>query len=250
MTKMSAAHIVYERYDYLHKPGCLARHEYAFQRGNHCSHRWQAQVKANSDSRYNPAQGRLVTNWSASVQARFVAAGKLAFVKVLSAFALEPFATGFWPWPNQAHHIVPNSVLRETVLDFSTGAGGMQDLIFRGLLTEKYNLNDKVNMIPLPTKTKHGQVIGLPIHPSNHMAYSRNVSTLVLYALRATYGPLKGQMAELEKNHEIPEAVDLKERLEAISANLYERIWQYGASIKAGASTSHVNDMPSCLFKF
>ena len=249
MSKMSSGkgHAVFEAYEDLHKPGCLSRHQ-DWERGNTCSHRWQASEKANSESRYGSALTHLVQDFP-NKKTEFLRVGKLQISSVLGVPALVPFGTCWWPWANQAHHIVPNAILRDTVMDFSKDVEGMQDLIFKGLLSEEYNINDKVNMIVLPTKGKDGRAIGLPIHPNNHESYSANMRGLVDASVDAIYSPVIPDMEKLAKEHEIPEAENLKADLETHSKVLYESIWAYGATIKEESAASvALNDMPMALF--
>jgi hypothetical protein len=249
MSTMESGHAIYKPYEALHKPGCLVRHE-GYKKNDTCSHRWQAKLKADSDSRYNSAQAKLAdAGWKRKTVKRWLGAGKGAFDRVLRVFALDAFGTCWWPWPNQAHHMLPNSVLRTTVVDFSATTLHMDELIFKGLLSEHYNINDKLNMIPLPTDDRDARVIGLPTHPSKHNTYSAEVRKLTNQAVKVTYEPLKSQMASLEKEHRLPEAAKLRDRLEDISKHLYEKIWAYGATLKGGTGSTLVDHMPASLFK-
>ncbi|MBM7115812.1 AHH domain-containing protein [Archangium primigenium] len=75
-------------------------------------------------------------------------------------------ASGWWPWRNNAHHLIPVDDALSKVLDLSK----------RILLQQaKYNVNKGINIIILPTSARHAKLFQLLKHPCYHRTYSMEV---------------------------------------------------------------------------
>lgn len=195
----------------LHPDGCLNRHVSTYNEGNTCSHRWQAFEKAIKSGRYRWPAGergpRKGADWSIS---RTGANYKEKASK---------------PIGHEAHHIVPNSELRNAIGDLGTEdpeAFIVVLLVRMGLLDEKYNLNDKLNMVILPLRARHAKVLGLPRHREtgkwHHGAYSRHVRT----KLDKIFAPMKVKV--LNHDSDPPDYSACRARIEKISTDLYADI--------------------------
>ncbi|NNE36082.1 MAG: hypothetical protein HKN13_12645 [Rhodothermales bacterium] len=139
------------------------------------------------------------------------------------------FGPCYEPYWHEAHHIVPNSNLRNAILDFAKDHPAATELVTtvrRGLLKEKYNLNHKVNMITLPLDKEVADAIGLPRHRTtakhrNHAAYGKNVYNKVTEHLNG----LKEQLEE----HEKAGYKSLKKKIDNLSEQLFNQIKKSGA---------------------
>lgn len=235
---------------------CLARHESNYVQRDSCSYRWQAVKRAFGEDKdiYNshpdPTRRLSGTGWGvvaasqiADYQARRVLAGvgtkqwtaqsgRNEGSEVRNVLA-QAFRTGFAPYANQAHHLLPNSRLRESVFQVTEPAPEVTDIVFQGLLKEKYNLNHWKNMMILPCESKDGGVLGLPTHPNNHSNYSAEVETAVIRALQPYEAVVKA-IAEKKKKkeHPKPEAKKLKNALVSISNKLHTMIVNSRSLIK------------------
>jgi hypothetical protein len=195
----------------LHPGGCLNRHVSEYADGNTCSHRWQAFEKALASRRYHWPEGergpRKGANWSIS--------------RAGDNFKLSSGK----PFPHEAHHIVPNSELRNAIGDMATAQAESFIIILlirMGLMAEEYNLNDKLNMIVLPLGRRHGKVLGLPRHREtgkwHHNAYSDRIRD----RLDKIFGPMKPKV--LDHNSDPPDYEDCRDRIEKISTDVYPQI--------------------------
>lgn len=167
--------------------------------------------------------------------------GKSPEKKVIK-FKPNGFTTGWSPWTNMVHHVLPNGVLAEAVTGFAAGSSAIEIFIFRGLLNECYNNNYKINMIILPVRTGTARKIGLPTHArgDNHPGYSKKIKKDVDKAIKKVYGKLKSQMKKGEKKHELPKHQKLKSALEKVSNNHYAKIVKFGTSLR-GSKVRNVN---------
>ncbi|MBM4061839.1 MAG: hypothetical protein FJ265_12200 [Planctomycetes bacterium] len=162
-----------EHFPHKHKPACLNRHVSHFAKGNTCSHRGQAYLKALDDeSRYKwPADvtgPKKPGDWDVTAPGNY------------QRSASKPFR-------HEAHHLVPNSDLRAAIDDVGAEtplAAELTLLIRGGLLDEGYNLNDKINMVILPMCRKASKALKLPRHRRtpehrSHRAYSALIKELL-----------------------------------------------------------------------
>ncbi|MFL5349317.1 MAG: AHH domain-containing protein [Hyalangium sp.] len=138
---------------------------------------------------------------------------------------------GWWPWGNNAHHLIPvdDALNDETVLNFDQ----------RKLLQQaKYNVNKGINIIYLPTGTRHATLFQLLKHPRYHSTYSQAVRTRV----KAVRDNLTKGADEDEDGHpQLNEQTvgKLGEQLHAFSGRLREQI--RAAGIKSPGA--HLNEL-------
>ncbi|MEX1367489.1 MAG: hypothetical protein AB1Z98_30455 [Nannocystaceae bacterium] len=154
--------------------------------------------------------------------------------KKVIKFKPKGFTTGWSPWTNMVHHVLPNGVLIESVTGFAAGKSAIEVFIFRGLLNECYNNNYKINMIILPVRPKTARTVGLPTHArgDNHPVYSKKVKADVDAAVKKVYGELKSQMEQGQKKHKLPKHKKLKSALEDISNDHYAKIVKFGSGLR------------------
>jgi hypothetical protein len=176
--------------------GCVIRCQGGkYVKGNDHSHRWNAaqQARAEKDvytvDLYKNAK---IPHWGVHALKRLGAglvsgvAGKIA---KHAQNQLEPFYRAWWPFPHNAHHIIPMGVLWKDVIDAAVAKvqdankQTMRDEVIRCMLIEPYNHNHQPNMITLPTKNKHSMLLGLPIHlegdKRDHPDYSKPIAAQV-----------------------------------------------------------------------
>jgi len=91
------------------------------------------------------------------------------------------------PYYHEAHHVIPNSTLRLTIVEMFPDEPVTRS-IRGGLLDEGYNLNHKSNMILLPLGEKVANALRLPRHRElamrSHPTYNDNVATQVKKVLK------------------------------------------------------------------
>jgi len=235
---MATDHSRYEPYDDLHKSvgtfdggACLYPHPpaYYYIQRNSCSYRWQAHHRANGPDKalYGEMSGQFrsfsPTHAANLFEYRALAAppgpvGPSGLQKVKGL----PFRTAFAPWPNNAHHLIPDAQLMNGIFDLAADLPAIQETIVQGLLKSPYNLHHWKNMMILPLDPKQGCALGLPTHPQGdtHPAYNIEVRTGVDEAL-SPYKAVIKQVADKEKEHEVVDPVDIKEALEALSDALH-----------------------------
>lgn len=252
--------------------GCLNRHEYVYAevseiRGgvNHlkegpCNHRWQAYLRASQDDSgdYNHRNRRWYGQFLESDTKKrfqrvvvFPSNGRM----IPRTFMAHRPKEGYWdiagsdkspgatnyrttcnrPFWHEAHHIVPNGAFKNAILAVGKGTpkhGEYGFAIKEGLLKEKYNLNNKRNMIILPIAARIAKAIGLPMHidrlgTSNvrHTSYSDDVET----RLDKIFGPIEKALDA----HEKPSYVDCKQDIEELSDTLRGQIKTRGKTGQA-----------------
>lgn len=252
-----------------HVPGCVTRHVGTYIKGNTCSHRWQAAKRARAETRiqYTNPNGKGDIEWSDSAKnlatlAKYKLQGKIA--RAAKAVAgklvakLEPFATVWWPWKNNAHHIVPRSTLATTLEELASSAGDAKsgkvfDIMVQALLTEKYNLNGQPNMIMLPVLESDGVAMKLPAHLSgkkrDHPAYSRKVKGVVKWKLRPVYKALIDAV-KAEKHSEKDKAPAARSILEEIANTTYDAIINRAAAARdANEADVTLDSIAATLYK-
>src|SRR5690606_15019673 len=142
-----------------HDPGCISSHESRY-RNTPCSSRWHAARRARADTRiqYPGANEPKAAAWPRTQDNltklyRWIREGKVSTViprKGKLGFMVEPFTTGWAPWNNHVHHIIPCSVLMGVLEEIASKADPNQhrmlDVMTHGLLGEPYNINDEPNV--------------------------------------------------------------------------------------------------------
>lgn len=234
-----------EEYPKLHPSGCLNRHVDGTPEecsGDTCSHRWQAYKQMEGDSGlYNWNKYESLSKQKSPIKtAAFLSEGKV-FPTFYSMYIDQPGENdwdvgetykgnkNFWwkcyhPYWHEAHHVIPNSTLRNSIVKATKGAPDAEALVMTirgGLLKEKYKLNAKLNMIMLPLDKAVSKALGLPRHRKtaalpHHAAYSKNVQS----KLMEIFGALVQRLVD----HEGAKYKSVREQLENHSEFLYEQI--------------------------
>ncbi|MCX4242251.1 hypothetical protein [Paraliomyxa miuraensis] len=237
-----------------HVPGCVTRHIATYIEGNTCSHRWQAAKKARAETRINYVRPNEMAQlrWNATQDnlakiARYKSEGKTGGVKRTyggkQSFTLKPFSTMWWPWPNNAHHIIPRSTLAGTLEQIAKAAepneNRMFEVMVQGLLGEEYNLNDEPNMIMLPLQDPDAVAMALPRHldgsgagAMNHPDYSLAVEGEVKTKLEPKYQSLASAI-KANKHQGDDKAPACRKTLEGISNRTYDAIISKAAAAHA-----------------
>jgi len=214
---------------------CFVGHLFKHTPNDSCSYRWQGIKRAKE----SPAP---YTTYAAELGKGF---GLLATKDNSKIYG---FTTGWFPWINAVHHVLPVGVLKDAITSFSKGLSDLEILIVVGLLNEKYNINFKVNMIILPANFETSRTVGLPTHAQgdNHSKYSDKIKEDVTDALDAVYGSVRSQMSSSSEDHDLPDHEDLKDQLRGISDDYYGKIVAYGKSLQS-QQPNDGSDMDSSL---
>lgn len=237
------SHAAYGPWEHLHVSvgafdggKCVGAHEYYYKESDSCSYRWQAHHRATG------ADSGLYGSWD-KVGFRNRAAGEAATLQRNNALnappsvasndatrrivAGLPFRTGFAPWNNNAHHLLPDAQLRDGIFGVAGEDPTAEDLIIKGLLDNEYNINHWRNMMILPQDQSVGCELSLPTHPQgdSHPTYSAKVKAAVDGAL-AVYEPIVEKMKNgtYDKDHEVPEPLDVVDALMAISDGIHAEV--------------------------
>jgi len=241
---------------------CLVRHVDPFAKDNSCSHRWQAFRKAEEYDHwydfpayrslvdtdvlapsYRPTDGSWDLHATSTIWRHDKDQGKNVQLTVPNF--QERADT---PYAHNSHHLIPNSVMNNCLLDASETDMRLFWLVRVGLLGAKYNLNDKENMIILPMRKKVAAALGLPRHISgidtepgaspekrNHTKYNAKVRSEVEDVI-TDYAEA---IALEEHDADLPDFT--KQRLVGISQSLFMRLRTWGQAAKGQA----VNAMPT-----
>jgi len=226
-----------------HQPpgsGCVVRCESAYVEDNSHSHRWNAAEQARAEPQvYDLPMDEpwRIVGWGieklTALKRRGGLAGEIGKdAKGRNVASLKPFYRRFIPFPHNAHHIIPVSVLWRDVIDKAVAKaeddpGTMFNLVVGGLLQEPYNHNDRPNMITLPTRVEESRKLGLPMHLQGKCRDHPNYSEVVSAHVRAKVPRKYDQLAQAlnDKQHPDSEAsVQVKKMLVAISETTYDAI--------------------------
>ena len=252
-----------------HKPGCVTAHVTTYVEGNTCSHRWQAAKRARADTRieYPSANDPTSRAWKATKNnlaklETWTKTGKASGVarkRGKAEFTLAPFATWWWPWKNNAHHIIPRSVLAGVLEKIASKAEPHEhrtfDVMIHGLLGEEYNLNGEPNVMMLPVRNDDAIAMGLPRHLQgsgtgtvDHPKYNRAVHKQVWTELKPKYKAMVTAI-KARKHQGRDEAPAVRPVLEAISQVTYDAIIaQAAAHREAGATDVTLDSIARTLF--
>jgi len=238
------SHAVYQPWEDLHTSvgafdggKCVGAHQYYYKESDSCSYRWQAHFRATG------ADTGLYGNWQQGLGFRNRAAKEASTLfrnRALNApptpapnnpkrsiAAGLPFRTGFSPWPNNAHHLVPDAQLRDGIFGVAGENPDAQNLIIKGLLDHEMNINHWRNMMILPQQYPDGCALSLPTHPQgdSHPAYSAKVKSAVDGVL-SVYEPIVAEMEDgpVDPEHEVPDPVDVVEALMAIGDVIHTEV--------------------------
>jgi hypothetical protein len=152
------------------------------------------------------------------------------------------FTGAFWPYWNNAHHMIPKDTLN-TRIEAASNDSKIVTLIRAGLLKGKYNVNHYVNMILLPMDTEVGFLLKLPRHLTledgssefddnpkfDHTAYNKKVVNR-LKDIMKDYVEEAEEVKRKNKRCTIAKMPALsKRRLELLSNDCYKSIKLFGA---------------------
>jgi hypothetical protein len=233
------------------KSGCIVRCQSTYVEKHAHSHRWQAAERARSRPDIYPIsldKPRWLTKSldfierlrnEGGVAAEGAAKGGKA------AFSTKPFVRTYSPWPHNAHHIIPMSVLWNEVIKKAEAKvpeekqPRMLNLIMRGVLTEPYNHNAEPNMVLLPTADREAKLLGLPKHleqkEKDHPKYSALIKTQIT-GVHTKYDGLAKDV-EAEKHEAEIKPAQIRTPLEDISDAVFEALVAVAKVNKGKAQT-------------
>lgn len=242
----------------LHRPGCLSGHESRYIEGDTCSYRWYAARRARADQRIHYiGTDEIARTWKKRTAKRktqleeWVRHGKimdLSIGKRRLSFKHESFTTGWWPWDNHVHHIIPRSSLIQLLKEIADNAEPRHQRAFNvmvnGLLSEPYNLNDEPNVMVLPIRDVDAIAMGLPRHllgtgrrTADHPDYSNAVKRELGKRVRPRYRALIAAIKA--KGHpQRGKAPVLRPVLETLSVETYEEILGKTAARRDAGATN------------
>ncbi|MFV8749015.1 hypothetical protein ACNOYE_00530 [Nannocystaceae bacterium ST9] len=232
-----------------------------------CSYRWNAAHRARSDwsvdkPRRQPsaALGSQIKEGGKRIKKRVAKLEKSGALKARFeqesgvwgrrwADPTRHFETGYWPWLNDVHHLVPCSVLRNLIDHVAEQAEAetsiVREEIERSLFSAMYNINDEINVVILPLLRADAENVQLPRHLDvserdvcDHPCYSAEVET----HLRAKFDGIYSSLVKAveDRKHLLDQkAKDAKDALEGVSRALRKKIESLGAA------ESFVKKLPS-----
>src|ERR1043165_1487235 len=153
------------------------------------------------------------------------------------------FTKDRWPYWHNAHHLIPKSLLNDTIDEVGKNADHNPEassIIRKCLLEAKYNVNFKINMIILPQDREVGRILRLPRHlilvqlsgdekqierveTACHEAYDRYVLVRLKRIINGFAGRIHKKKCEDPKNPGLA-----KDQLERLSTKLYDEIIKFG----------------------
>lgn len=142
------------------------------------------------------------------------------------------------PYPFNSHHIIPSESFNDSLSDAAQTDEELYSLIRTSLLSAKYNVNYKENMVILPMLRRVGKAIQMPMHCAgsyNHPVYNDKATS----ALKKVFADYAQQIANRAHNERVPEFQ--KRRLIRISNQLLDMIKLYGA-MEAGGDLDSMDD--------
>lgn len=242
--------------------GCIIYCSGKYEIGNPHSHRWNAGKQAKGEKRvpynnYDLWASRKVNidGWKPSSLSKLVAEGGVVGTPTATTARVKPFYRAFHPFNHNAHHIIPTSnlekVINMVVKQAKPNGGRMRDLVVGGLLEEKYNNNDKPNMIVLPTRRADARVLGLPLHTDgscDHPVYRDMMAVQLEAKFPPKYASLASAVAAEKHPDEDKKAPALKGTLVPISEAMYEAIISIAVGrANLGESLDSVSDQLAVL---
>jgi hypothetical protein len=218
--------------------GCVIRCRTDYAEGNPHSHRWNAAQQARSEPDVyklpdQPARYKWpLAKWLEKLSSGLVAGGASGITHLANGQAtagLTPWKDAMSPFPHNAHHLIPVSVLWKEVIEAAVDkaeerTGEMFNLVVGGMLKEPYNHNDQPNMVVLPTVSRESRQLGLPMHlegkQRNHPEYSKVVAMQVKAEVPPKYNSLASQLNSQKHEGELA-PVAVRPTLVAISKATY-----------------------------
>ncbi|MCY1082651.1 AHH domain-containing protein [Archangium lansingense] len=157
------------------------------------------------------------------------------------------FTQDTWPYWNNAHHLIPKGTLKERILEEDSQ---VSELMQKALLKAKYNINHKFNMLLMPQDREVAELLDLPRHIqlkdddepdlaamcTDHPAYNEMVREMDsgLDAIIQDYKEICDQKIE-EGEHDVPDGLLDKARLESLSKRLLRIILDWGSDARGGS---------------
>lgn len=147
------------------------------------------------------------------------------------------------PYWHNAHHIIPNSTLREAMVIAANDDAGLLALFAQSLISAEYNINEQKNMVILPQREAVGRALSLPRHIAGNdyedadafLGVSRSIASHDAYSaeLQSQIAEVFADIAEQKDTvmHDAMLPVVSKRRLERISETMYERIKAEGRTM-------------------
>jgi len=259
---MPAKHQDLEPKSKRHRPGCLVGHESHYIEGNSCSYRWHAARRARADTRIQYVNPNAVADqrWYESelkreTVARWVRHGKAKDFATKGGrltFTHDSFTTGWWPWKNEIHHIIPCGSLNAMLEDLSQKADPRHrralTVMIHGLLGEPYNINDEPNVLALPILDADADAMGLPRHLA-HGKYNEAVRREMVKRVEPQYRSLISAIKAKEHPRR-EKAPAVRPVLEALSIETYEAILsKTSARREAGRRDVTLDDIAPVLYR-
>lgn len=153
------------------------------------------------------------------------------------------FTTAFWPYWNNAHHMIPKGTLNALITNADTDPR-IADLIRAGLLKAPYNVNHYINMILLPMDTEVGKILNLPRHLSlddgsdafdqkpkfDHIPYNQKIEDRlksIMSAYKAKAAEIRGENEDCDIKKMAPLS---KVKFHKLSNACYKAITDFGSS--------------------
>jgi hypothetical protein len=215
---------------------CLNRHvgdKVCDGENNSCSHRWQAYVhmKADADELYNWPRYKSLAERASRIPTAKVNGYPQYYLSSLKPPSKPSANDPGWdvrgdnfrdrcydPYWHEAHHVVPNSELRNAIADCGDE---LVTMIRRGLLRETYNLNFQNNMVMLPLDRVVAKGMALPRHRKtatlrSHKAYSKHIKTRL--------DEIFSRLAQKLEHHQPRKYSSVKRSIEDMSRAMYKQI--------------------------
>jgi hydroxymethylpyrimidine pyrophosphatase-like HAD family hydrolase len=131
-------------------------------------------------------------------------------------FLFVNFTIGKVPWPNQVHHVLNQSSLKDILNTLKHTRKAAEQLLYK----EFYNINHKDNMVILPSTNQFARITGLPKH-GGHTNYNERIFD----ELKQAFNDIKTIDDELDEEcKEEPDIKSLRDDLVAISKEWYQKI--------------------------
>lgn len=248
-------HISKADLDALHKPGCLTRCTSKRQPSNPCSHICRAveQTEDHASTYDYPTYIELCSNTNdyflptSSSRARLTRCPRPNEWDVGVGNNFQHYRVPYW---HNAHHIIPNGVMRSGIAKVGKEDSRLPRLIKYALLKAEYNLNFKENMVILPMQSAIAQALALPRHLKGdevgpgelpEIFSHPDYSTMVENELVPVLNRYKQMLADATKKEHLALPGSLsRTALEQLSRDTYVQILSYGSTATVVGSLADV----------
>lgn len=239
-----------------HEKGCVSKHQGAFSEGDSCSYRWNGYEEMKSGSfdgkkkidlyqidftieenykRLPYVYHELKIGHGKDNPSNWRYANDPTDDKEAWWFKGENFKTAYLPYNHNYHHILPWDSLKDKL--------NLKELDI--LQTAGYKLNDKLNMIILPTLYQYGIALKLPDHPYGHKKYNRAIANII----RDIKEEIKDNEAENDCELDEETAPDFVNSIINWQKEQFKVIVAYGEELSANdpeaePNPNRINDCP------